>query len=275
MDGPLSACLSPMERHKEAESGQHALQAFLWSHSPQPPPPTQPFSSRPCGAQLTGDASCYEAVEAQLIYKEIVPHLEGRRGEHLETVTSTTRPAEVALNNSGGRCSTADHVLCEGYFYWMLSEDRESSACQPVMSRASPHPRWPCSLHRRRCAGQSLICSPPTGPPFSDIAVLLSSRNSCGSHVPAAKPGLSRCVVRTPDRQSDALSVTVAPLSLHVSAANRTGNGPVLNCAARIRASPHRLDSQSTEGQRHKHIINPPPPGWQDSSACLHSPNQQ
>lgn len=42
-------------------------------------------------------------------------------------------------------------------------------------------------------------------------------------------------------------------------------------------ASPHRLDSQSTEGHSHKHISHtpPPPPGWQESSVCLRSSERQ
>ena len=50
---------------------------------------------------------------------------------------------------------------------------------------------------------------------------------------------------------------------------------PVVSC---FPASPHRLDSQSTEGHSHKHISHPPPPpppGWQESSVCLRSSERQ
>ena len=52
---------------------------------------------------------------------------------------------------------------------------------------------------------------------------------------------------------------------------------PVVSC---FPASPHRLDSQSTEGHSHKHISHlplppPPPAGWQETSVCLRSSERQ
>ncbi|KAK2828112.1 hypothetical protein Q5P01_019146 [Channa striata] len=105
------------------------------------------------------------------------------------------------------------------------------------------------------------VAPQPPAPPFPLCPLVLQetvvevTSGRVGPVLQLLTPGLST--------RSDALSVTVAPPSLRISAANWTGTGPVV-----------RL---STEGQSHKHIINPPPlpPGWQDSSVCLHSPNQQ